>query len=286
MHPIRRTQHGIGVNPSIICHTDHRANQRPQQGIVYDDNRTTVDVLDVFQLRFWPAAYSHPSVPLFVKPTTIIGLHTPIFLLVVRVASTTLGVVKRDVLYFVADNYAFLNQVLVRHSLRLTHMVKVRQGYGFGHINPCLTGSYTTAVHLGLKYLIADNQVRRKDQSIRPVGPFATGESTGFKLKPLTPHFRWSGLLCRGYLVEQVSYPYQNMDALYSMLAEGPMESSPISDRPQRPQFKAIGSAVSKISIKNIHRLYAREDPKTIIELFLSSPFLARHRPLENRRSS
>ena len=150
MHPIRRTQHGIGVNPSIICHTDHRANQRPQQGIVYDDNRTTVDVLDVFQLRFWPAAYSHPSVPLCVKPTTIIGLHTPIFLLVVRVASTTLGVVKRDVLYFVADNYAFLNQVLVRHSLRLTHMVKVRQGYGFGHINPCLTGSYTTAVHLGL----------------------------------------------------------------------------------------------------------------------------------------
>lgn len=273
MSPSRRALHGIGLNPNVVCHTDHVANVRPQSGLVYQDGRTRVHVLDACELQLRAGVQQPRTWPVAAKQTKYMGPHTPVSLLKVQVASSSLGTFERTVLYFVADNCAFLEQILVRYSLRLTHMVKVRQGVGFDNINPCLSESYPTAIGLGLRYLISDNQVRHQSRPIKPVKRSVTGAETGFRLSPLTDHFRWSGMACRAYLVEQIPYRLQTMDSLAVMLTTGSIELFSRCGALQPGQLRRIQAAAQKISIIFLHRIYTRVNASDTS----SSPLHLRH---------
>lgn len=81
-----------------------------------------------------------------------------IFLLWVIVTSSTLSLRRIPVLYFVMESINFLDEVLLKHQISVTHMVKVREGCGFGGNRKSITLAYAFARVLGFRHLFIDTE--------------------------------------------------------------------------------------------------------------------------------
>ena len=49
-----------------------------------------------------------------------------IFLINLEITSNILGVINESVLYFVFENYNFLEEIILRYKINISHFVKVR----------------------------------------------------------------------------------------------------------------------------------------------------------------
>ena len=69
---------------------------------------------------------NYVDIPEAASPTPLI------FLLDVKLTSNTMGTIRKPVLYFMFENINFLDQILLKNKIRISHLVKVREGCGFG----------------------------------------------------------------------------------------------------------------------------------------------------------
>jgi hypothetical protein len=197
MHPSRRAINRVPEAPQLHLHTDYAWDVVPEAGaVVYRDDRTTVDVIESHDLKFvdgnailYDVRDAYASEPGRASPAPQLRL------LRVRVTSNQLGVNLAWVLYASFETFNFLTEVLLKHQLRITHLVKVRDGSDFGGGGRvCGSTLYPFLGALGVRHLLADDHVnpdRRKfDELCAPLGsgPLASA----FELQVRGGPFAWS----------------------------------------------------------------------------------------------
>ena len=188
----RRAIHGIDEEPNIYCHTDDRGRWIEEaDGILHDDGRTCVELLTKQNLTLYPEQNEDK--------------RTEVYLLRVRLLSDSIGVLEQSIFYFVMKNHEFLERVLLRHQLRVSHLVKVREGIGFGGGDGrSIALVYGVLGYLGVKYLIADTQARFDESEHEGIVRLLDGPNPAFTLSPSAESFEWSHMTCRPYRITPV----------------------------------------------------------------------------------
>ncbi len=183
--PVKAAQNGLRVLPDLFIHTDYKPdwlqtyrvihkeqflpvegqrnfseNGDAQQGIAYHDSRTTVYIEAAHELVFRnPRAVSYHVNPAFVDFPESANPEPEVYLLDVRVESARLGVFRKPVLYCFFENVNFLENVLLKHHLKISHLLKVREGCGFGGNRKSISLSYAFLSALRTRYLVVDGEV-------------------------------------------------------------------------------------------------------------------------------
>jgi len=66
---------------------------------------------------------------------------------------------KAYLLYFFFENFNFLSEILLKYNVKISHMVKIREGCGLGGCYKSISLAYSLLSVLGVKYLYADWEV-------------------------------------------------------------------------------------------------------------------------------
>ena len=125
----RARQHKIAVLPDLMIHTDYRAN-RNFVGIQYEDSRTALEIVNSCELELIQDIYYDRISD--GGRSGLVATKPLIHLLDIQVTSETAGTFNKSILYFHFENINFLDQVILKNKLRISHIVKVREGAKWG----------------------------------------------------------------------------------------------------------------------------------------------------------
>ena len=194
----RRELHGIKEPPNIICHTDYSPGLTGlDKNIIVVYPGTTVRIMEKYALSLQKEA----QVVYRVNPeyAYLDGalLQPKIYLLKLRITSDTLGEIPATVLFFLFENHNFLEEVILKHGLRITHFVKVRDGSSFGGNGMCSSVFYPLLGNIGVKYLIADEKIDRRGSVYDDAGETFPFPHKSFSLRPTGSELYWSSLRVR-----------------------------------------------------------------------------------------
>lgn len=157
--PRRMELHGAKVAPNLFIHTDYNCfNDLNLEGDVFDDCRTKVKVVEKHELLISDPDY-YLSYNKHVKGKNV--NFPEVYLLKISVDSNIYGILEGEVLYFKCENNYFLDSIVLKFNIKISHFLKVREGLGFGGSNG-KSISYVCALfsEIGVEYLLMDNEVR------------------------------------------------------------------------------------------------------------------------------
>lgn len=206
MHPRRRALNRVPEVPQLYLHTDYARDLVPEAGaVVHQDDRTTVDVIESHDLQFVNGNPIHYKVSdTYVWEPGRASLTPLLRLLRVRVTSNQLGVNLAWVLYASFETFNFLAEVLLKHQIRITHLVKVRDGSdlgGGGRV--CGSTLYPFLGALGVRHLLADDHVhpdrRRFDELCEHLG--SAPLASAFELQVRGGPIEWSQFAVTSFAV-------------------------------------------------------------------------------------
>jgi hypothetical protein len=145
------------IEPDIFFHTDYNTDWvRLKCGELFNDDRTSVLIERITELKFRrPIHYSvntaYIDFPDDASPTP------KIYLLDVKVESSK-GQVNKPVLYFFMENINFLDEVLLRKKIKLSHFIKVREGCGLGGNRKSISITYAFLGELLVQHILVDHE--------------------------------------------------------------------------------------------------------------------------------
>jgi len=153
--------HGIKEPPNIICHTDYFAKWIDlDKEILHKDERTTVQVVGRCNVLLRPEAKVIYQInPKHVDFPDEAPIHPTIYFLKLKINSNILGEITSNVFFFLFENYNFLEQIILKNRIRITHFVKVREGCGFGGNRKSISVFYSLLGNIGVKYLFIDDEI-------------------------------------------------------------------------------------------------------------------------------
>jgi len=160
------TDYEITELPDIFVHTDYfKRWAKLRQGEIFNDDntgkddKTRVTIENLYELQFNNGLNINYNVNEdFVSFPEEAPKSPEIYLLDVRINSDTLGEIRKPVFYFLFENINFLQEVLLKNRINISHIVKVREGCGFGGNKQSITVAYAFLSVLNTKYLIIDNE--------------------------------------------------------------------------------------------------------------------------------
>ncbi len=237
--PERLALHGIPEQPTIICHTDYNPSwtglgmdtRLPK--IIRKDARTTITIMEKHPLSFVPDAniqyrtrYNH--VDFFDKAPK----NPAIFFLKLKINSDTLGEIDAQIFYFMFENYNFLEELILKNKLAITHFVKVRQGCGFGGCRKCISVFYSLLANVGVKYLLVDGEVHYCQETHARLACRFQIMHKNYKLVSIGIRLKWSDYRVRVFKIEPLPGYLTNetFNANLALISRG------WSDNPWKPQ--------------------------------------------------
>ena len=211
MSPQRLALHGIPEQPNIICHTDYNPswtgldNQIRLPKIIHKDARTTIRIMEKHPLSFVPTAdiqyrTRHNHVDFFDNATD----KPAIYFLKLKINSDTLGEIDAQVFYFMFENYNFLEELILKNKLAITHFAKVRQGCGFGGCRKCISVFYSLLENIGVKYLLVDGEVHYCQETHARLAHQFRIKHKNFKLVSIGIPLKWSDYRVSAFKVESL----------------------------------------------------------------------------------
>ena len=201
------TDYEITELPDIFVHTDYfKRWAKLRQGEIFNDDntgkddKTRVTIENLYELQFNNGLNINYNVNEdFVSFPEEAPKSPEIYLLDVRINSDTLGEIRKPVFYFLFENINFLQEVLLKNRINISHIVKVREGCAMGGNKKSITVAYAFLSVLNTKYLIIDNHVEDFDfdlfmelkRELKRIGI----PVMDYKLEELEPRPRihWSG---------------------------------------------------------------------------------------------
>lgn len=205
MTAARRARHHIDTVPTIVCHTDYSVRgARLDDQVLHRDRWTTVEVIEKHRLFIAEAARVNYFVDeSFVNFPDDAAPEPTVFLLNLRVTSHVLGVIDATVFYFLFENHNFLDQVVLKHRLPVTHFVKVREGCGFGGNLQSITVFYSLLGHLGTEVLLVDWEIHFCRELHDELALRHGIRHPAFRLEHLADVGRWSGFHVKAFAVHR-----------------------------------------------------------------------------------
>jgi hypothetical protein len=192
---------GIKKVPDLHIHTDYNLSMVNIEGIAYQDERTTVSIVAKHSLAFTQPvhfevnpAYITGCVPRYGDPL--------VYLLEIEILSKSLGKINDRVLYFFFENINFLERVLLPNHLNVSHLVKVREGCGFGGNNKSIAIAYAFLSELRTQYLIIDTEEHTDFSLIRKIQRNYHLDLKKYSLLPLSVLDPWSCFQVKVFAVE------------------------------------------------------------------------------------
>jgi hypothetical protein len=143
--------------PNLHIHTDYYTAWLNLNEIVYTDTRTIVQIENKFELQLKNNIQYHIN-PEYVDFPNDAPDKPTIYLLDITVNSNTLGEIKKPVLYFLFENINFLDEIILKNKISISHLVKVREGCGFGGNKKSISLVYAFISNLKTKYLLVDSE--------------------------------------------------------------------------------------------------------------------------------
>jgi hypothetical protein len=159
-HPARLEPDTIEpAPPDIFIYTDYMGldygKAVPARGmVIYQDERTSVLLEEVEELPRLKFDYD-PRSCVFQPPANLTGR---VFFLQVRIESTPYGRIEYPVIYAITDNESFYQKMLAARRARISHVIKVRDGSGFGGAARPGTWIEDTLGKLHAEVYITDNR--------------------------------------------------------------------------------------------------------------------------------
>ena len=146
-----------GIDPDIFFHTDYDAkNVSLKRGVIFEDVNTRIEIHHITELEFRiPPVYLVS--PEFVDFPENANVSPKVFLLDVEI-NYQRGPLRKHVLYFFMENINFLDEVLLRNRIELSHLIKVREGMTWVGNRESITSVYAFLGNLNVKYLLIDNR--------------------------------------------------------------------------------------------------------------------------------
>lgn len=150
---------GIDQIPVVHLHTDYDSTYvRLDQDVVYRDERTCITIKARHRLELnHPVRYEVS--PEFAVFTENAHPRPVIWLLDVEVRSASLGTYRKPVIWFFFENINFLSELLLAFGVKISHVVKVMEGFGLGGNRRCISVMYPFFKRLGVKYALLDDEV-------------------------------------------------------------------------------------------------------------------------------
>ena len=215
----RANLNGINEIPELYIHTDYNLNflNLEENQIIFNDLGSTVQIVNKYELNLRPnAGIIYEINPNFVDFPNDAPTDPTIYLLDLKIISENSGEKIQPILYFIFENINFLDQVLLKNKISISHIVKVCEGCGFGGNAMSISLAYAFLSILNTKYLIIDteehtnfeliDQLKRKHR----INPFC------YNLQAQNPINPWSEE--RSVNVFSVSYPVMDNECLQKIL--------------------------------------------------------------------
>jgi hypothetical protein len=210
--PERLALHGISEQPNIICHTDCNPSwtgldqDRLLPMIMHQDMHTTVTLMEKFSLTFAPDINIHYHVR--DSHVSAYDPHQPgkaaIYFLTLKIMSDTQGEFTVQMFYFMFENYNFLEELILKNKLAITHFVKVRQGCGMGGCGKCISVFYSLLENIGVKYLLVDGEVHYCHETHARLASQFHIKHKNYKLISIGIPLKWSDYDVRAFRVESL----------------------------------------------------------------------------------
>jgi hypothetical protein len=205
----RANLHNIEVQPDLFIHTDYMVEGLDHKFTLYDDGKTSVEVENRYELELINEInYEVSSV------YAVFNNEAPskpiIYLLDIKVTSNTFGIIRKPLLYFNFENINFLDQIILKYKLRISHIVKVRDGCGFGGNRKSTSFVYAFLSVMKTKYLLIDTQV---DFSISHLKFYVNKYNLdlfSYDLNHCAEIISWSGFKVQVFSTDFKSVPMNN----------------------------------------------------------------------------
>jgi hypothetical protein len=140
-------------------------------------------------------------------------LSPKIFLLMVDVKTKASMLRRIPVIYFVMESINFIDQVVLKHKISITHMVKVREGCGFGGNRKSITIAYAFAPRIGFKYLFIDSETHTDFSLTAQLALKISNPLSCFDIQLITIIGEWSGFQVNLFRVDCCDDSKQEDDA-------------------------------------------------------------------------
>lgn len=159
LSPERGEYNGIKELPDLFFHTDYRKKYIViNEGKAYEDKNTTVNINKSNNLIFQEDVDSFVN-PNYVTRPEYAASGPEVYLLEIEINSNEYGKIIRPVIYFLFENINFFEEVLLRYDIKISHLVKIRDGSGSGTGKIGMDTLFFFLSKLETKYLISDAQL-------------------------------------------------------------------------------------------------------------------------------
>jgi len=184
------------IDPDIFFHTDYNSNWvKLQCGLVFNDERTKVFIDRVTELKFRKKinyVVNHDYVDFPEQANS-----TPKIYLLDLIVESGFGVIRKPVVYFFMENINFLDEILLKYKINLSHFIKVREGCAWGGNRKSISLAYAFLGELQVKYLLIDNEEHTDREIINTISQKHNINPKKYELKNASQRRNissWSGL--------------------------------------------------------------------------------------------
>jgi len=212
---------GVSELPDLFVHTDYTMDRNALEvGELMNDERTKIDILQCYELT-WNVLFYYSALDAIPDPRMLRRrmntsrirssfCHSPeklptepiVYLLDVQFQSHVLGTFQRPVVYVVMENMNFLCEILLRYKLTVSHVVKVRDGTGFGGNAMSVANIYPFFSELKTRYLITDEHAQMVWGFIKHAQRFYNVEPKKWELNEVGIIQDWSGFVTTAFQVD------------------------------------------------------------------------------------
>lgn len=216
LSPERQALHGFSEAPNIFIHTTYiRDYVALNVGVIRDDGRTVVEIQEKYKIVIKEEIdFNYQVSSQYVVFRDYASVEPLIHLVKLRLSSNVLGVVEGWLFYFHFENHNFLQEIILKQQLRISHLVKVREGLGFGGNRQSITLVYALLANIGVRYLLADDEIQFFAGTHDFVAKRFVIDHQAFTLTPTGEQVIWSEWSVLAYKVEPLNRSMQHEDLI------------------------------------------------------------------------
>lgn len=199
-------QYNIDLLPDLMIHTDYMPSSVTLEGIAHEDEMLKSEIISKCEVQLttdfnYCIYYKYVGFPFEALP------EPTIYLLDVKVTSKSMDVITKPVLYFLFENINFFEEIILKNRLRISHIVKIREGCGDGGNKKSISIAYAFLSALNTNFLIIDEKERTDFKLVETLKHKYNLSPTAYTLNKLNSYEAWSSYRVNVFSTEFNSSP-------------------------------------------------------------------------------
>ena len=179
------------------------------RGTIFNDGSTLVQIMEINYLRCTDEINYQIDENFAVFTDKTYGKPT-ILLLDVLITHSG-GEIRKPVLYWYFENINFLDEVLLKFNIPISHIVKVREGMGYGGNRKSIAICYAFLSKLKTQYLLIDNRADIDEEVTQNIRDKHPENLRNFRLINIAQRrniYDWSGYSVTVRRIEILDEPF------------------------------------------------------------------------------